>query len=296
MAFQPEERRSELGLPPLISRRQRIFFGIFAITILPLVVGGVGWAIGTLYRGTQMQTLQKEFNDAVQLEPTALAQAIPEIETTAANLSGNIYTHLLMADLYAFAARRLPSQQMYNEQALRDTQKALQLAKADSTIEPVALMQLYSQEAGLLQDLGHDREAIKASEHAMKMLKKVKTKLPDTKTSTAKKSQDAALASLRITLLNSHAYLLASAKDVSKSEALKALVLAKEVIASPQPQGGRFTSDIPPYLDTLAEAYFATGDAKQALMIQKRALALAKGEELAIYLVHYDKYLAAAKE
>jgi len=90
------------------------------------------------------------------------------------------------------------------------------------------------------------------------------------------------------------AYLLSTAEDAAVRDPARALELAQQAVAAGY--GGAAGSRNAAFLDTLAQAYFAAGDPKQALFVQRSALALANSEGLGVYLQHYDMYAAAAGE
>ncbi len=100
----------------------------------------------------------------------------------------------------------------------------------------------------------------------------------------------------RLLLVNAQAYYLAVAPIRSGGNAEKALHLAQLLISSrDELADGSYASDQAAFLDTLASAWFATGDAEKAVETQSLALGLADSGRLDVYIENFDKFKRAAK-
>lgn len=95
--------------------------------------------------------------------------------------------------------------------------------------------------------------------------------------------------SLRLLLVNAQAYFLATAPGGGNPE--KALHLAQLLVTSrDRLPGGGYASGSAAFVDTLAAAYYATGNVERAVATQRMALGLADSGELHEYLRHYDDF------
>lgn len=101
----------------------------------------------------------------------------------------------------------------------------------------------------------------------------------------------------RLILANARAYFLAIAGTDEGGNPETALELAELMITSRDTlPGGGYPSGSAAFLDTLATARFAAGDAAGARAAQELALGLADAGGLEVYLEHYDEFSAAASE
>jgi len=239
----------------------------------------LGAGAGFVARQRHLEAFIAAADTAVRrTDPAAFAELLPDLQTRRAGLAGEPQARLAMAEIYAAAARRLPDRRLWLRAALTE----LDGVELPSGTSPAAGCSLALRRAGLLMDLGRDREARDALNEADRL----GATLPEP-----------LRAHLAPELLNSRAYLLASATDPAVRRPDEALRLAHTFIASSDPlaDGTRPTGSAP-LLDTLAEAWHASGRSDRALAVQRSALALADGEDLAIYLRHYDAYRAAGGE
>lgn len=106
---------------------------------------------------------------------------------------------------------------------------------------------------------------------------------------------DAAKRARRLHLVNTQAYLLATAPESEGGNPEKALHLSQLLVSSrDEIAPGKSASASPAFLDTLASAWHAAGEAEKAVVTQTFALGLAESAELAVYLRHYDEFVRAA--
>lgn len=102
--------------------------------------------------------------------------------------------------------------------------------------------------------------------------------------------------SLKLLLVNTQAYFLATAPRNRGGDPEKALRLAELMITSRDAlPGGGFASGSAALLDTLAAARGANGEYARALDAQSLALGLADAGGLDVYLRHYDEYETLSK-
>lgn len=99
----------------------------------------------------------------------------------------------------------------------------------------------------------------------------------------------------RLLLVNAQAYYLATAPLREGGNPEKALHLSQLLISSrDRLAGGGHASDQAAFLDTLAFAWFAAGDADKAVDTQRLALGLANADGLDVYLKNFDTFKQAA--
>ena len=99
--------------------------------------------------------------------------------------------------------------------------------------------------------------------------------------------------SYQLLLVNAQAYYLATAPREAGRNPEKSLHLAQLLVSSRDKiADGGHASGSAAFLDTLASAWFATGDDEQAAKTQVFALGLADTGDLDVYLRHYDEFSA----
>jgi hypothetical protein len=98
----------------------------------------------------------------------------------------------------------------------------------------------------------------------------------------------------RLLLVNAQAYCLATAPLRAGGNPEKALHLSQLLVSSRDTLlNGGHASDQAAFLDTLASAWFAAGEADKAADTQRLALGLADANGLDAYLEHYDMFTQA---
>lgn len=281
--------RDALGLPSRPLSRPRWHLLVAAGAGVLAAAAALGYLAGTLrmdYRRTQFARghagLVREY------DPTRVRDGLGRLEAQRAALVDDPRMRMAMASVYIHAAQVLPHQRHFLEQAWGELQAAA--ARLRDKTNAVTSRHVADLESHVLMELGRDQEA-RERFHTMTRL--------------AEANKWDLQRRVQIMFDNNLSYLLASAKDPSVRDPAQALRLAKGVIGctamiekeTPAGEGTtyRLPSEVPSLLDTLAEAYHAAGDSRQALRIQRAALAMARSRGLDVYLKHFDKYERAAK-
>ncbi len=270
--------RQALGLPeqPLGRKRRRPL--LWAALGVVLFATAAGWFAGNLrlaYRRSRFQQTAAELETA--FTPEEVHGVLARLEEQRPALVEDPASRITMAAAYLQAAQMLPHQQPFLRQAADELAAAA--GTTDDHLPADVQHSLLQLETWVFPELERDAEALAALGRLERLLEEHGARIPR---------------SLWIQHDNNLAYLLARSRDPAVGDPARALALAKGVIASTTPVEGRLPTDVAAYLDTLAEAYCASGNPAQALLIQRSALALAEGEGLAVYLEHYDTYREAA--
>ncbi len=269
------DHRLALGLPPgPIGSAGRLSLLVGALAVL-LVAGFGGWLAGSLRLAGRMRAMSVLF---VELQDAHIVGGVRDcLDRMARNRAGlgrEPAGRLLMAMGYAAAAEYFPAKEPYLRQAMVELDVC---GNALEKNENPGLRLMYADlRSQVLMELGRDREALRELRFVEDRLRENAGMLNGPELLQHK---------------NNLAYLLASSRDAAVRDPEKALRLAKEVVGSTVilPDGRR-PSRVAAYLDTLAEAYFASGNAAQALVVQRTALCLAHSHGLHEYLRHFDKY------
>ncbi len=274
--------RHQLGLPPKLPRHWPVVMVLAGAICVSLAAGVVGYIAGEIHSRMRLITFARETGKALQVrDPQALQTALAELERQRASLVRQPEARILMAKAYLRAAAVLPRQQPYREQAFSEIKAAKRHASALAD-NPGLERDLTDLESMVLMDLDRHQQAKAAFDRLQAGLDKM---------------SPAARRLEEIQFSNNLAYLLASSPDPRVRDPEAALALAEKVIKSDQLlPGQRHTTEVAAYLDTLAEAMFASGKPEEAVRIQRSALALAQTPHLVVYLKHYEKYAKAAKE
>lgn len=268
--------REECGLPPVNSGGGARRFVVRALLLLAALVT-VGWIAGRLEAG---------WREAWLSGLPAMVHAAPDEDVSDLLARGRMYASALPArqrmrrDLalaVLVAGERAPRREGY-------------YANARRLLASVRISELQAPEEKLYTEFAasgvhaqfHDyAPALACLERADKALEGV---------------SDAGLrASLRLLLVNAHAYYLAVAPRGAGGDPARSLELAQLMIASRDTlPGGGYASDSAAFLDTLAMAWHVNGDADKALASQSMALGLADSSELFELLTHYDEIAGGA--
>lgn len=270
--------RDECGLPPLedksLAKWKALARAVGAVCAV-LVVGWLAGSLASRWRAMRLEALPGQMAKAVGPEEKSRLLAQGRILATA--LRDDPRARLSLAEACLIASVNAPRQMGYfgNIAALlagvadRSGQSDLDVFRAESL------------HAHVLAELNRHNEALACLARADSALKN----LPDNKMSRA----------LRLNLVNLQAYILATAPGRHVRNPEKALHLAQVMVSSrDELPGGEYASGVAAYVDTLASAWYAAGDAEKALKTQTLALGLAKPGDLAVYLKHYDQFAKAS--
>jgi len=267
------ERLQRLFLP---ARQRRFIFVFYALAVAMAAAGG-GAVAGFVWRQARIIIFTFESEKILEISDAERLQSLlPALQARWAHLTQSALVRLQMAAVYLHAAERLPRQRPYFEAAKREAAEALALVgRGDAHLRLHAAAML----ANACLAAGREHEA----HRALTACEGILSALPSHQRG-------------RWTMMhqNNLAYLHASASEPSLRNPPQALAQAEALLRQPIANGEEITSENAAFLDTLAEAYYANGNYRQALIVQRLALARAQGADLSIYLMHYDKYLAAA--
>ncbi|MBN1256969.1 MAG: hypothetical protein JXA52_04620 [Planctomycetes bacterium] len=255
----------------------RFLSGIAFLLILAFII--FGWLSGSIYKGVQdyseQQALIKSFSSGV-LDAGALLRVAerkanlnpedPQAQMVLANLYyGLTETDRFKGDAQAFYLEaEVAANRAWAIFAKLKPEEAAQI-KANSPA-----FKLRYQQANILAQVGRDRVAAELYSELVKISKDEKTYL-------------------RANLLNSLAWLLATTADPKVRDLDTAQELSIKCIKL-LPEASRNAA----FLDTLAMTYYLKGDSKQAVKVQKEALARAPGSELYLLLQNYDLFKSSA--
>lgn len=272
MGFVTKENREEWGLPGRSwSRRPARLWGALAAVLLFSAAGLVG---GTLYRQWLTRQVALAYEDfSSQTRPALLRGAMKRLQQSAAPVIEAENMRLVLAQAYLRCAELLPQRSMYLQSALREIERALEKNGVQHDAEVILFR------AGTLAETGNDRAARIAYDRA----------------ATVAAGNFHPLT--RAQWLNGKGYLLAVSSDPSVRDPREALRLAEEAVSiETVDHEGKSPSQMPAFIDTLASAAFACGDAKRALRLQTLAISLLQDGNLSDYLHHYDEYADACQQ
>lgn len=269
--------REDCGLPPVanpaLARWKTVLWA--AGFLAALVVSG--WLAGSMtarWRGARLAALPGEVAAAKSQREKNTVIARGRILATALRDDPEALLHLAEACLVA--AQDAPRQIGY----YANVASLLDGVGDRLSFAPYLAFRAESAYSIALGELGRDREALQSLNRADQAL----TKMPE----------NALQRALRLSMVNHEAYILATSPIRQIRNPEKALHLAQIMVTSRDILvSGEFASASPAFVDTLASAWFAAGDAKKALEAQTLALGLAKPGDLAIYIKHYDRYASA---
>lgn len=263
--------REECGLPPQGADFARERLPWRATVLMLLLTALMAWLGGTAmsrHRQSWLASLPAQIAASPEQAKPLLARG--KIYATAQG--DNALARRDLAYAATLAAERSPSRLGYFANA------DILLRHVDRDRLPNARERFATELAAsnALAELGRNREALDALQRAGAALYAM---------------PEAEQAAYRLLFVNSQAYLLATIPEEEGGDPETALELARLMISSRDPlPNGRFASDSAAFMDTLAAAYHAAGQARQALDTQTLALGLAESHGLDIYLRHYDEF------
>jgi len=275
----PPDLREALGLPPRPLRASSAPLLVAAALAVLVLAGLAGWLAGTFRHSYRLRAFcEAAFALQREQRPGRVQEALTALEAERMPLVLDPLARWAMSLAYVKAAQIFPNARPYVQQAREEIQAAGELL-GPATAARIA-WQIEDTRAQVLMELGRDQDA----RQAFRALEQILSESPDQVDPHA-----------RLTYDNNLAYLLASSQDPQVRDPETALRLAKKVVSSTlvlDAESTRLPSQEPAYLDTLAEAYHASGDSRQAIFIQRRALAGADTAGLDVYLRHFDAYHA----
>ncbi|MCC8190613.1 MAG: hypothetical protein LIP77_08270 [Planctomycetes bacterium] len=263
--------REECGLPPVASLHptRAMKIGRAVILLAALVIAGWLAGVGTArWREQWLLAL-----------PAAVARAAPA-DVPALLRRGRLYATALpgrplarwrLAEALVVAAREAPRRLGYLANA-RLLMAGFDTAQLPS---PEAVWEAEVMAAWVQAELGDYPAAFAAIERAEQALEGF--------------SDAATAAAARWLLVNTQAYLLATAPEGEGRDPRRALALAELLVTSRDQVFGRYGSASAAFLDTLAMACHASGERERAVTVQRLALGLAEPEALAEILENYRK-------
>lgn len=267
--------REECGLPPESAgrsgRRRMLLRGVALVFVLV----AAGWAAGT---GVA------RWREAWLSGLPAMVQSARPGDVSGLMAKGRFYA-VALADRPA-AGRNLGIAAMVAaENAKRRlglyANAAALLAASDPLAEPATDFGAELAGAAVAAEIGEYAEAF--------------TRLARADTLLEGEADETRKRSLRLLLVNTQAYLLATAPERSGRNPEKALHLAQLLVSSRDAApGGGMASDSAAFMDTLACAWNAAGDAGRARATQRLALGMAEASGLDVYITHYDEFAADA--
>jgi tetratricopeptide (TPR) repeat protein len=275
MTIDIENNREELGLPPRGKSRGRL---VLAAVLVMALAAGAGLMLGARDREQRRQDFFAEWQELVrENDPDQYRRKLGELEKLRALLLDEPPVRLFMSRIYLHASGRLPAQQAYYSQALSELEAAVRLAgNRDNNAWQDEVDNLRAQ---IYTETNRHEEALTALERQGAKLQHTEgTRLSE-----------------KVLWMNSLAYLSAISENPRVSDPEKALLLAREMVAAEVALGETTPARSPALLDTLAAAYYATGDSAQAVRVQREALQLADSPDLSVYVRHYRDYLRAGK-
>ncbi|MDR1519196.1 MAG: hypothetical protein LBU23_03505 [Planctomycetota bacterium] len=271
--------REECGLPPGGFRRPEWFRTALAALALPAALLALGWLAGVLWarqREAWMAELPFRVSLAAPDEAGRLlalgriyAAALPERPSLAANL----------ALALAWTAGRSPRPAGYLGNAA-NLFAGLDAWRGDGA-ENAFLIAMIA--ADVYAGVGDYAKAFASLDRAAAALEQA----PDGEWRRGR----------GLLLLNSRAYLLATAPEAAGRDARRALQLIQLALTSDEElPGGGLASESAALLDTLAAAWLAAGELARASQAQSLALGLADADGLDLYLRRYDEVSAPKRE
>ncbi len=270
--------REDCGLPPIGAARGGWRRALPRALLLLALLIGAGWLAGSAtarWREAWLSALPARIARATPDEAAELLAKGGMYAAALANRPGAV-RDLAVAGLVA--AERSPRRLGY----YGNLANLLGRLESDPAGDPLGRFAQELAASGVYAELGRYDEAFASLERADKAL----LLLPD----------DALRRSHRLLLVNAQAYYLATAPAGKGRNPERALHLAELMITSrDELASGGHASGSAALMDTLASAWFAAGDAAQALKAQTLALGLADSEGLEVYLRHYDEFTAATK-
>ena len=271
--------REDCGLPPLKNPAlARWKTTIRTVLLLAAVILG-GWLAGNLAARSRMlgmDALPAAAAEAVQSATGNARAVLSRGRMLATALRGDPRAALGLAEAAYVVANNAPRQIGYygNIDAL------LSGAGEKLVASPFLAFRAELLHSAVLLELRRHEEALAALKRANDALETI----PDGPLARA----------FKLNVVNQQAYILAISDSPQVSNPEKALHLAELMIASQDAfPDGSFASSSAAFVDTLAAAWFATGQSEKALEVQSLALGLALPGELAVYLKHYDQYASA---
>lgn len=269
--------REECGLPPVADNRRRIWNRLFRMIGLLAILIAAGWLGGSLTaRWREAWTAGLPYRVARET-PAEIPNLLARGGLYAAALADRPEAGRNVAYAVMLAAERAPRRMGYygNLAAIFDQDRS-------AAATPAAFRD-HLAAAGVYADLGRYPEAFARLDQAEKAL----AAIPD----------ENLRRSFRLLLGNAQAYFLATAPKEKGGNPERALHLAQLLITSrDELPGGGHTSGSAPFMDTLASAWAAVGNAKKAAEIQSFALGLAEAPDLDVYLRHYDAFARPAEK
>ena len=261
--------RELLGLPPVNKYRPpRPLKLLFAALLVFLVASGVGRLLGMKIQVEQQQSTISNFQSINQnYDPVKILIILKQLKAHA--LEGNAESKLLYSFACSYAAQFFQDYTAWLEEALLQ----INLALKDKFSSPEIYSAAVLQQSGLLFELGDEELAF----NSIKKLNKKKSLLQLANMN----PEDAEGGS---NYYNMYAYMLVTTKNPAFRDPELALKLIKRVITLPT---GRNAA----YLDTLAEVYFALNRGKDALRVQKFALAKSEYDSLWSLTEHYQNFM-----
>ncbi len=262
----------------LAARRSGFPLLFYALAVAVAAAAG-GVVVGFWERHAQIFLFADEAEEILRCDDAdSLQILLPRLQERWSYLTQNASSRIQMAAVYLHAADLFPRQRPYFEAARNEAVQALALCGEENVL---LRLQANALAANAALAIGREREAYQALAAAENLL--AAQQLPQRWRWKAMHQ-------------NNLAYLCATASEPALRDTRQALALAKALLRRPPGDGEEPASENAAFMDTLAEAYYANGDYRQALVVQRLALAMACGEDLAIYLKHYDKYAAACSQ
>ena len=269
--------RDDCGLPPLRNPALARWKAVTWSVVFFAVVVFSGWLAGSLTARSRSLSLEALPVAAAEASLTGNAQAVlTRGRMLATALRGDPRAALGLAEAVFVVAQNAPRQMGF-------------YGNVDSIISGIGEKLVFSPfhafrarllHSAVLLELGRNEESLAALKKADDALKD----LPDGPLSRA----------FKLNVVNQQAYILAVSESPRVGNPEKALHLAELMISSQDVfPDGSFASSSAAFVDTLAAAWFATGQREKALEVQSLALGLASSRELAVYLKHYDLYANA---
>jgi hypothetical protein len=285
-----EFMREELGIPPRRpSVARRIALTILGITAVALGAVLGGYLIGGQYYNVRLTEFSLQAHKALAASgnATAFSEELAKAQEMRSAISGSPTARIMMAEVYLAAAGVLPN----SRANLLQAESELNLALAGSSPELESARYRYEiarLQSQIFLDLSRPLTAMSAFE-------RMRAAARELEHNRQKGDRDDRSGYEALNFNNNLAYLLASSPDPKVRDPQRAVELAESVVKSDTLlPGGVYPSSVAAYLDTLAEAYFASNKPRQALAVQETALSLAETTGLSTYIEHYDKYRAAA--
>lgn len=262
--------REECGLPPMNWGRPRIANLAVRCVVLLAVLMAVGYMAGVLvgrYREAWTATLPAQIRGAA---PDDISDLLSRGRMNAVSQPDRPGLTASLGYATLVAAERSPRRMGYYGNASR-LLGGLEKGEG-ATMQDFAVSLMAS---GAHAEVGDYAKAFASLARADAAL----VKQPDSQEKRGYK----------LHLVNAQAYFLATAPDNAGRNPERALHLAQLMITSkdPLPGGGRAPAE---FFDTLASAWHAVGDDREALLAQTFALGLAESSGLDIYIRHYDLY------